>query len=298
VGDATIIQRLLTRLDPVRPWDVIGNDLNASTTLDTGDIIRVLRVIADIDPQPSPQTASSQSGRLAKAGLGKASSSSESVVLRASRLRALPGELVIVQAVLQDIMAPISGASFTLDYPTNALRLLNALSLQTGSLVPASAVSVWNVQPAQNNYALQNGKVAFVASSATQWASNNGILAEFVFQVQAGQAAQYRWPIHVSDLELTADGYDVRTVSETEIFFIGRDPLPPNLSATSGGLSSNGFRLWLTGESGLSYGIEASSDLANWLPLVTLSAGSNGILSFVDPAATNSAQRFYRAKQQ
>jgi uncharacterized repeat protein (TIGR02543 family) len=298
VGDATIIQRLLTGLDPVRPWDVTGNDLNTSTTLDTGDIIRVLRVVAEIDPQPSPQAVGSQSGRLTKADIQKASSSSESLVLRANRLRAQPGELVIVQAVLEDFTAPISGASFTLDYPTNALRLLNSLSLQTGSLVPASAVSVWNVQPAQNNYTVQNGKVSFVASSATQWSLNNGILAEFVFQVQPGQVAQYQWPIRVSDLELTADGYDVRALSESEIRFIGRDPIPPSLDSTSSGWSSNGFRLSLTAESDVAYSIEISSDLVTWLPLTTLTAGSNGTLSFVDHAATNASQRFYRAKQQ
>jgi uncharacterized repeat protein (TIGR02543 family) len=293
VGDATIIQRLLTGLEPARSWDVSGNDLNASATLDSGDIIRVLRVIADIDPQPTPQSAAPQSSRLAKAGLGKASSSSEAVVLQASRLRALPGELVIVQAALKDIAAPISGASFTLDYPTNALRLVSSLSLQTGSLVPANAAFVWNVQPGQNNYSLQNGRVSFVASSATQWPANNGILAEFVFQVQPGQTAQYQWPIRVSDLELTADGYDVRPVPPDEIYFIGRDPLPPDLTPT---LNANGLSLTLAGEIGVSYAIEVSSDLITWTTLTTLTA-TNGTLNFNDAEAKNFGQRFYRAKQ-
>jgi len=299
VGDATIIQRLLIGLDPTRSWDVTGNDVNGNIVLDSGDIIRVLRVVAEIDPQPAgTQTGGSQSTRLTKARLGKASSTSESVVLQSNRLRAQSGDLIIVQAVLQDIITPISGASFTLDYPTNALRLLNSLSLQTGSLVPGSAVSVWNVQPAQNNYTLQSGQVSFVASSATQWAAKNGVLAEFVFQVQPGQTAQYRWPVRLSDLELTADGYDVRPVPQSEIYFIGRDPIPPDLSPASGSLTSNGFSLSLSGEPGVSYSLEVSSDLTNWLPLFSLTTGSNGALSFVDPAATNSLHRFYRAKQQ
>jgi len=299
VGDATIIQRLLIGLDEKQSWDVTGNDMNGNTTLDSGDIIRVLRVVAEIDPQPGgTQTTSPQSTHLTKARLGKASSTSESVVLQANRLRAQPGDLIIVQAVLQDIISPISGASFTLDYPTNALRLLNSLSLQTGSLVPASAVSVWNVQPAQNNYTVQNGKVSFVASSATPWASKNGVLAEFVFQVQPGQTAQYRWPVRLSDLELTADGYDVRPVLQSEIYFIGRDPIQPDLSPASGSLTSDGFSLSLSGEPGVSYSLEVSSDLTSWSPLSTLTTGSNGALSFVDPAATNALHRFYRAKQQ
>ena len=166
---------------------------------------------------------------------------------------------------------------------------------------PEEAVRItgdlWNVQPAQNDYAAQSGRVRVAMSSATPWPTNNGVLAEFVFQVQTGQTAQYRWPIWVTKVEVTDSGYDVQSLAEAEIFFIGRNPIPPNLSSTSGGLSSNGFSLSVTGESGVSYGIEASSDLVTWLPLVTLSAGSNGALSFVDPAATNSPQRFYRAKQ-
>src|SRR5439155_16689241 len=129
VGDATIMQRFLTGLDQERSWDVTGNDVNANTSLDSGDVIRVLRVVANIDPQPAPQGASSGPSRLAKAGLGKAGptgAASELAVLNADRLRAQPGDLVTVQVVLQDIPTSIAGASFTLDYPPNALRLTNA----------------------------------------------------------------------------------------------------------------------------------------------------------------------------
>jgi hypothetical protein len=52
IGDATLIQRLLTRLDPIRSWDIAANDLNKSQDLDSGDVIRVLRTVVGIDPQP------------------------------------------------------------------------------------------------------------------------------------------------------------------------------------------------------------------------------------------------------
>src|SRR5205814_1502181 len=58
IGDATIIQQLLTGQEPVRSWDVTENDVNANTSLDSGDVIRVLRVVANIDPQPAPHLAS------------------------------------------------------------------------------------------------------------------------------------------------------------------------------------------------------------------------------------------------
>jgi hypothetical protein len=124
------------------------------------------------------------------------------------------------------------------------------------------------------------------------------VLAEFVFQVQPDQTAQFRWPVRLSDLELTADGYDVRPVPQSEIYYIGRDPIPPDLSPASGSLTENGFSLSLSGEPGLSYSLEVSADLTHWLPLLTLTTDSSGALNFVDPAATNSLHRFYRAKQQ
>ncbi|PYJ80444.1 MAG: hypothetical protein DME22_24115, partial [Verrucomicrobia bacterium] len=43
VGDATIMQQLLTGLEQERSWDVTGNDVNANTSLDSGDVIKVLR---------------------------------------------------------------------------------------------------------------------------------------------------------------------------------------------------------------------------------------------------------------
>src|SRR2546430_1553204 len=81
VGDATIMQRLLTGLEQERSWDVTGNDVNANTSLDSGDVIKVLRVVANIDPQPAPQSASSGPSRLANAGRGKAGPAGGSLVL-------------------------------------------------------------------------------------------------------------------------------------------------------------------------------------------------------------------------
>src|SRR6185437_3809237 len=298
VGDATIIQRLLTGLDPVRSWDVTKNDVNVNTTLDSGDVIRVLRVVANIDPQPAAHTATGSGGGLAKAGISKAGpTSSELALLSSEPLRGQPGDLITVQVTLKDIATTISGASFTLDYPTNALRLVNAQSEQPGPIA-ANAVAVWNVQPAQNDFIVQNGRVVAALSSATPWVPNNGVLAEFLFQVQPGETTQYRWPIHLSGMELTsADGYDVRDLADSELFFIGRDPVPPSLTYTPPAAGTTGFSLTLTGETGVSYVIEASSDLNTWTPLATLTA-SNGTLNFTDPDAGNSSQRFYRAKQQ
>jgi Leucine-rich repeat (LRR) protein len=59
-------------------------------------------------------------------------------------------------------------------------------------------------------------------------------------------------------------------------------------------VSNPGLEFGLAGFAGLSYTIEASSDLTTWTNLtnITLTSGSGG---FLDPSATNYSHRFYRA---
>jgi hypothetical protein len=71
----------------------------------------------------------------------------------------------------------------------------------------------------------------------------------------------------------------------------------PKLAVAASSLSVEGYKFSLSGDPGLSYSIEASTDLINWAPLETVTNGSGG-LSWVDSAATNLSHRFYRAKQQ
>jgi hypothetical protein len=55
-------------------------------------------------------------------------------------------------------------------------------------------------------------------------------------------------------------------------------------------------QLLFCGVPGQHYVIQASTNLADWKPISVLTA-SNGPLPFIDPAATNFAWRFYRARQ-
>ena len=298
IGDATIIQRLLTGLDPVRSWDVTGNDLNANAKLDSGDVIKVLRAVVGLDPQPSPPGALTGASTKIGGRSANAGPASESATLALDRQRAQPDDQVTVQVRIQGVTTPLSGVSFALGYPTNALRLVNAQSERTGAIVPsASAVTVWNVQPAQTDFTLQSGAILAAVSSPTAWATNNGVLAEFVFQVQPGETAHYQWPIRLTKLELSDDGYEVRSLADATAYFIGRDPIPPSLIATSAAFTPDGLSLSLAVDAGLSYTIEVSTDLNTWKTLANLDATS-GILSFVDPGAKNSDRRFYRAVQQ
>lgn len=293
IGDATVVQRLVSGIDPVRNWDVTGNDVNGNGSLDSGDVIRVLRVVANLDPQPQVAGPGTSRSGLRKAG----PTSGASAVLTADRLRGQPGEQITVQLSLQDVATAVSGVSFTLDYPTNALRLLNPQSHHVGAIVPSGAVAIWNVRPSQNNYATQIGRLIAGVSSATQWASNNGVVAQFVFEIQPGQAQLYRWPIRVSRMQLTTDGYEVRSLPDAEISFVGRDPLPATINAGGSRFSGAGFSFPVTGEVGVPYVIEVSTDLTHWTTLST-QVNSTGVMTILDPNTQGQSSRFYRAKQQ
>jgi hypothetical protein len=59
-------------------------------------------------------------------------------------------------------------------------------------------------------------------------------------------------------------------------------------------LPDGSVRLSVTGLTGLSYTVQASTNLVVWTPVTTL-VNTNGTMTVVDPAATNFNYRFYRA---
>lgn len=293
VGDATLIQRLLAGIDPVRFWDRTGNDVNQNSLLDSGDVIRVLRAVVKLDPQPQ----SSGAAQMANGAVPMNSDTAGAVILEADRLRAEPGELVTVGVKFPAVTESIAALSLNLEYPADALKLLNTQSHRVGGTVPGSAVAVWNVAPAQNDYVLQSGAVSLAVSSALSWDYSNDAIAEFIFQVQAGQSAQYRWPIRVSHAEVSADGYDMAELSEATLYFVGRDPVQPMIEPGSVEVGEQGFGFSFQGEPGVQYIIETSNDLEEWTRLDTRD-GSSGLITILDPAALSSAHRFYRVRSE
>src|SRR5262249_46270007 len=96
VGDASAIMRLVTEIDPVRPWDVSANDLNDNKTLDAGDAIRVLRAAVNIDAQPTPATATV----LKRQSLRAATVSTGALTLNSDKADLHPGEQLVVRVSL------------------------------------------------------------------------------------------------------------------------------------------------------------------------------------------------------
>lgn len=299
VGDASIILQFLGLLETPRPWDVTGNDVNGSLTLDSGDVIRVLRSVVGLDtPAPSAVTAARRGSLTLQ---GRPTLSTPPATGPTSRLQIEPasggvGTRVRVKVWIDAGAEALSGAAFTLRYLPEALRLSDTRSLTLGSLVPTSALALWNVIPA-NNFAAQEGVVRFGASTAKPWLSSTGVVAELLFEVQPGASFRHRWPITLDHLEVTRDGYDAETGGDAAAAFIGRAAQPPQVVGLGHNPGSPAWVFRLNGEPEVAYVIEASDDLLTWTPVGTASTSSNGELNFTDPGTTPVRHRFYRAVQ-
>ena len=281
-GDATLLLRLLIQLDTMRPWDTARNDLNLNLLVDSGDAIRILMAAAEVHTPPTLKALLPQEEPVINSELG---------MLSPAFSRGSNG-LVTYQVKLQNVRGPISGAAFTLNYPPGVLRISNPQARLVGSIVPGGSVVVWNMTPT-NNYAEQNGHVRFVVSSGSVWPTNNGVLAQVTFQIEASSTNQYAWPITLSSMEVNSLGYS-RSIMSDGALFISRDPRPALLHSLTR-LTNGIFQFGLAGDAQAIFQIDASSDLVNWTT-VTNVANTTGTLLFSDPTAVGLPRQFYRAR--
>lgn len=70
-----------------------------------------------------------------------------------------------------------------------------------------------------------------------------------------------------------------------------------NIIGPGTGMTTNGFKVLLSGPSGSNFVVDASTDLNNWSPILTNFA-STGTISCTDTLAKNFPIRFYRAHTQ
>lgn len=74
------------------------------------------------------------------------------------------------------------------------------------------------------------------------------------------------------------------------------DSIPPRLEQQR--LEDGQFILWVFGEPGSNYAIEASTNLTDWQTIQVITAPSGGVFEVRDPAAADHGHRFYRARLQ
>ncbi|MHB9006513.1 MAG: FG-GAP-like repeat-containing protein, partial [Limisphaerales bacterium] len=299
IGDATVVQRFLAQLDEIRPWDVAANDLNASSALDSGDVIKVLRTVVRLDPQPTlpARSLTISANRHSNTGVTEAALSESSpdaapapsagARLVVDKRVAAPGDAITVQVQLDGVSGAVAGARFTLNYPAHALRLVDSSSCRPGPMVPQDALVLWNVG---TNSDTPDGTASGAFSSSTQWTLANGVLAEFTLQVQTG-AANQSWPLELTGVEMTSDdGMEILTMMDQRTELNSAPALARTVEMTS-----EGARITLAVEPGASYTLETSDDLRNWRAYQTIIATGDE-WQFTDPEGLTVNARFYRVR--
>jgi hypothetical protein len=177
-------------------------------------------------------------------------------------------------------------ASNSLGMITNGAMFLNVLPLEFAIQPPALSAAVGAT--ATFTLAFTNG----VGPFSWQWSCNNTNLAGAtnsslsLTNVQMSQAGTYALVV--------SNSYG--SVTNTAVLTVL--PLVFNAGTTNLVMTTNGLQLELDAVYATnSVVIYASTDLVSWLPIFTNPPSTNSV-RFLDAAATNAPQRFYRALEQ
>jgi hypothetical protein len=287
IGDAVVISRLQVGLEPVRPWDIPLNDLNQNLDLDNGDVIRVLRAVVGLDPQPTP------SGGVVRAGLARQQSplplgnTNDVVTLEFpdGPVAALGQSWRVVIKLLKSTQPP-SGLSFTLRYPAG----LTLGEKQVGALIPAGALPLWGEVP---------GGLTFAAVSANAWPADKGVAAVVTFTANAGLATQAEWPLTLSPVELTVDGFDIRALDDVAgVVRSATVPAEPPAIALPPPGADGKLTLEVVARAGEEVIVETTTDLNAWTEAQRLTGQGSGtpVRVTITPQAGVEA-RFWRVRR-
>jgi hypothetical protein len=273
VGDAVVISRLQLALDEVRPWDVPLNDLNDTGTIDNGDVIKALRIVVGLDLQPTgaPRGGelSVESRELREEGVTQLSTLNSQLKGRSLRLSgantndvlglefpdgavAEVGNPFRVVVKLVQAGAPISGASFTLSYPS-AFQLVQK---EVGALVPSDALPLWGEV---------SGGVNLAAIRSTLWPSGSGVMAVVTLMPTDQIQSQTTWPVALAKGEVTGAGFDIRGLDDVreEIRTQTQPPVAPKVGIPS--LAEGGpLAFDIEAGAGVAIVLETTTDLTSW----------------------------------
>ena len=285
IGDAVLISRLQVELEEVRPWDVALNDLNGSGLIDNGDVVKALRAVVGLDPQP---TSGSEAKRLANAlGLAKAQvNTNDAIILEAiDGPVATVGQPYRIAIRLNRVRGSLSGLRFTLNYP-NGLSLTEK---QVGALVPGDAMPFWNDGA---------GKVSLAAIRSTPWPGSVGVAAVFTFVPDAAFGGQAEWPIRLDQAEITGSGFDVRPLDPVTLTIRSQGGIDNRPSITLAPPKPDGtLGLEIIAPQGTTIAVEATSDLSAWTETQRITGqGSGNPVKVTLQADPNVQARFWRVR--
>ena len=295
IGDAVLIQKLLAGITPQRAWDVTGNDLNKNGRLDSDDVTRVLRVVVGLDSQPagamgllaSEGSSTAQSLEAADASNAISVALSDQAVPASHAGLVSEGRNITVQVLFTNLQTQITGAALAISYPTEAFRLID---YQTASpFVPSGAASLWN--PVLNDGGLPTGNLVLAAASPSAWLGTNGLVATIMLQAIAGSTAANPWPVSVSQVELTPDGYGLRALADASVSIRIGPSGPPRLSSIDAPAGGTTFGFLISGQVGQTWEVEASENMIDW----TLLLQTNNATGSVKYSGSKiGSKRFYR----
>ena len=127
--------------------------------------------------------------------------------------------------------------------------------------------------------------------------TRNGTLAQFEFQVQPGFTSQSTWPIKVSNLEITGDGFDTRVLSDATVTVASGTVVPPNELRMVQPVIENGqLKFHVMGTAGVHALIQSSVDAKAWVDGETIQIPEGGIDQSI-PILSGAPKMFYRLKQ-
>lgn len=172
-----------------------------------------------------------------------------------------------------------------------------------GSVASSNAVLTVMVPPAisqhpQSQTVRAGSNITFTVLAsgssplAYQWSMNGSLLpgattsSMTLTNVQANQAGNY-------SVSITNDAGSA--VSSNALLTVTL-PLPSQFELLKV-LPDKRVEMNLSVEPGISYRIEGSSNLFDWITLTNLT-GTSGILNFIDDSSSNNPMRFYRARQE
>jgi len=112
-----------------------------------------------------------------------------------------------------------------------------------------------------------------------------------ITNVGAAQAGNYYVKVENGGGEVTSGSAIVVVLNVSNVLST------VNLLTSQCGMTNGGFRLQMQKPAGSNCVVEASNDFINWTPIYTNSSGSTNI-SYLDGAAANLRQRYYRARLQ
>jgi len=181
---------------------------------------------------------------------------------------------------------PPSGLSFTLCHPAG----LTLQDRQVGALIPRGALPLWGEV---------TGGLTFAAVSAGAWPSGAGVAAVVTFTANAGLGTQVEWPLVLSPVELTVNGFDIRAMDDvTGVVRSQTVPAePPGIRLPAPGADGS-LTLEVTARVGQQVVVETTTDLSAWSEAqrVTGQGGGTPVRVTITPQPGVEA-RFWRVRR-